>query len=99
MQPTHALFSESYLRSRFAAEFEAFRGSPEESDLRARLSAWASRAFEKETTAEATFVRLFFRETWGYWANGEPGLLVDRYTATSQYPVARAGETGGTGAA
>ena len=63
-----------------------------ESCLRA---VWA----EKETSAESTFVHVFFRETWGYWANGEPGYEDDCYTSWSQFPVAGAGQTGGTGQA
>jgi N-6 DNA Methylase len=92
------LFSDAFLRAVFDKEFQAFRGGAEEKQLLDRLGKWSSKAFQKETTAEGAFAHLFFEETWGYIPSGKnvPG---EPYTFYPKYPVAGAGQGGGTGEA
>jgi hypothetical protein len=91
------LFPEPYLRSVFGHEFESFRGSQSERELLERLEAWASKDFQKETSAESSFLHVFFEDTWGYRLSGKPG---DRsYTCYHKYPLQGAGQGGGTGEA
>lgn len=92
------LFNDSYLRSLWAAEFEAFRASERDEELRERLLHWAEREFQKETSAQQPFVDLFFKQTWGYRAAGE-GAADDGYTCYSEYSVAGAGGGGSVGSA
>ena len=92
------LFSGAYLQSEFGAELEAFCGSSEEQELLDRLRHWSERDMQNEVTAQGAFVDRFFKQLWGYRAAGEE----DRgkgYTAWPQYPIARAGSSGGTGSA
>jgi hypothetical protein len=93
------LFSEAYLRTAWAAEYEYFRDSPEEHALLARLQAWAERVAAKETTDELGFVQLFFGATWGYWPGGARGPIDGVFTLWPRYAVPRAGQVGGTGQA
>lgn len=90
------LFTTSFLHSVFASEIEEFSASGEDARLRERLIAWASRDFQKETTAEAEFIDVFFRQTWGYWGAGGRAKE-EGYTLYPQYPVEGAGQAGGTG--
>lgn len=90
------LFSSAYLSSEFGAELESFRGSSEEQDLVERLRHWSERDMQNEVTAQGAFVDRFFKQLWGYTASGEQ----DRdhgYTAVPQYPIPKAGASGGTG--
>lgn len=92
------LFTDSFLRSVYASEIAAFRSSGEDARLRERMLSWAARDFQKETTAEAGFIDVFFRQTWGYWAAGERAKA-EGYTLYPQFPVGSAGQGGGTGQA
>lgn len=92
------LFSIAYLRSVWDREYQEFKNSPEADALFTRLSHWASRHRQKETIAEATFIDLFFKQTWGYHASGE-GEKDRGYTLFPQYPIKGAGQKGGTGKA
>jgi hypothetical protein len=65
------LFSDAYLRAALDKDFQAFRHSATESDLIARLTQWAEKDFQKETSAEIAFVNVFFEETWGYTQSGK----------------------------
>src|SRR5262249_43180723 len=69
-----------------------------EAGLISRLRDWATKKPQKETTAEAAFVGVFFKETWGFRAAGE-GPKGDGHTCEPQYPVKGAGQGGGTGIA
>lgn len=99
MPPFHTpLFPDSFLASRWAPDFVAFKGSAAETELLARLREWANRKAQKETTAESAFLGAFFKQTWGYRAAGE-SAGEQGYTCEPQYAIAHAGQQGGTGAA
>ncbi|MGH6800697.1 MAG: hypothetical protein ACRECZ_04650, partial [Methylocella sp.] len=62
----NSFISKAFLRSVWALEFEAFKGSEEEAALEARLKRWSLRKINlSETSAEAAFIQEFFRDTWG----------------------------------
>lgn len=92
------LFTDSFLRSVYASEIAEFRHSGEDARLRERLLAWANRDFQKETSAEAAFIDVFFRQTWGYWGAGERARS-EGFTLYPQFPIGGAGQQGGTGQA
>jgi hypothetical protein len=92
------LFNAAYLRSVWAADFETFNASSEAEALHARLKNWAEKDRQTETAAEAAFIELFFKQTWGYCASGE-GDKSRGFTLWQQFPVKGAGMTGGTGKA
>ncbi len=92
------LFSTAYLRSIWAEDYEAFKGSPEAEALYVRLKTWANKDRQKETTSEAAFINVFFKQTWRYCASGE-GERDYGYTLQQQFPVKGAGQRGSTGAA
>lgn len=93
-----ALLSDAFLRAVFDKEFSEFRDSPEEHALVKRLEKWASKSFQKETSAEAAFLNIFFEETWGYTPSGkaESG---EGFTCYPQFPVSGAGAGGSSGKA
>lgn len=88
----------AFLRSVWALDYKAFRGSDHEAKVYDRLKAWAERKDLKETSAESAFVDVFFHDLWGY---SESGKRTDEhgYTLYPKYPVAGAGQKGGTGEA
>lgn len=92
------LFTTAYLRSLWSADFEKWRKSEEAELLRKRLRAWAAKDWQKETSAEGTFVHVFFFETWGYRASGQVHEG-EGYTLQQQFAVKNAGQGGGTGGA
>lgn len=95
----NSFVSKSFLRSVWALEYEAFKDSAEEASLAARLRTWSARKDLKERSAEAAFIQEFFHDTWGYEQSGQPGSESGRFTLWPQFPIAGAGERGGTGAA
>ncbi len=92
------LFSTAYLRSVWAREYEEFKSSSTANALFTRLTHWASKDWQKETAAEATFIDLFFKQTWDYCASGA-GTKDQGYTLFPQYSIKGAGQKGGTGEA
>ena len=92
------LFSNAYLRSVWAKDYNAFKNSPEAETLHSRLKNWAGKDWQKETASEASFIDLFFKQTWGYYASGE-SEKTHGYTIQQQFPVKGAGQRGNTGAA
>ena len=94
-----SFISKSFLRSVWALEYEAFKGSVEETALVKRLQTWAARKDLRETSAEAAFIQEFFHDTWGYEQSGQLGSGAGEFTLCPKYPVAGAGEKGGVGAA
>lgn len=92
------LFDPAFLRTRWHAEYVAFRGSPAEAELMERLRRWSERQFQNERVAEAAFLDTFFKDTWGYLAAGQ-GPRDEGFTCHPQYPVQNAGAGGGVGAA
>jgi len=92
------LFSTAYLRSIWAKDYDAFKKSPEAEALHTRLKTWADKDWQKESASEATFIDVFFKQTWGYCASGE-SEKTHGYTIQQQFPVKGAGQRGSTGAA
>lgn len=92
------LLSNAYLRSVWSTDYEAFRGSAESAALHERLRRWAAKDWQKESSADGTFVDVFFKQTWGYGASGE-GPASEGYTLYPEFPVPNAGQGGGTGEA
>jgi hypothetical protein len=99
MSDVHNSFiSKPFLRSVWAHEYETFKDSPDEAELLERLKRWASRGAQKETTAQAALLEEFFRATWGYVHAGQAGGE-QNYSLYPAFPVAGAGQRGGTGEA
>lgn len=94
-----SFISKSFLRSVWALEYEAFKGSIEETALVKRLQTWAARKDLRETSAEAAFIQEFFHDTWGYEQSGQLGSGAGEFTLWPKFPIAGAGEKGGVGAA
>jgi hypothetical protein len=95
---TQPLFADSYLRSLWADDYEAFKDSPDERDLLAVLDTWnrRDRAHAGESQDQGQFVQRFFKHTWGYQGSADPGAE-HGYTAVEQLAIAGAGTRGGTG--
>ena len=91
--------SKSFLRSVWGLEYEAFKGSTEETALLERLRTWAVRKDLRETSAEAAFIQQFFHETWDYEQSGQQGSQGGVFTLWPKFPIAGAGEKGGVGSA
>lgn len=93
------LFSDSYLRAAFADEYSQFQGSEAEQTLIKTLQNWQDRAKNlTETQEEGSFMDTFFKQSWGYYANGET-KAGDGFSRFPKYKIAGAGQTGGTGEA
>ena len=91
------LFNVSFLASKWETEYRAFNESKEAEELMDRLRNWNARSQLTETATEAAFIRVFFCDIWGY---EHQGVNADgSYQCYPQFPIARAGQTGGTGAA
>jgi hypothetical protein len=100
MTDLHRSFiSKSFLRSVWALEYEAFKGSVEETALIQRLQTWSSRRDLRETSAEAAFIQEFFHDTWGYAQSGQQGSKAGVFSLWPKFPISGAGERGGVGAA
>lgn len=94
----NAFISKTFLRSVWAHEYETFKDSAEEVELFDRLKRWAGRPAQKETTAQSALLEEFFRATWGYVQAGQFGSE-QAYSLHPAFPVAGAGQRGGTGEA
>lgn len=94
----NSFISKSFLRSVWAHEYETFKDSPEETELFERLKRWAARGTQKETTAQSALLQEFFGATWGYVQAGQAGGE-QNYSLYPAFPVAGAGQRGGTGEA
>ncbi len=94
----HPLFTTAYLRSLWSAEYDAWRSTDTADVLLERLRNWAAKDWQKETSAEGTFVEQFFKKTWGYTGGGEEDSSKG-YTLEPQYAVKNAGQGGKTGQA
>ncbi len=100
MTELHSSFiSKIFLRSVWSLDYDAFKDSPTEAALAARLRTWANRKDLKETSAEAAFIQEFFRQTWGYEQSGQSGSEGGDFTLWPKFAIEGAGEKGGTGAA
>lgn len=94
----HAFLGTGFLHSVWGQEFEAFKGGQTEAELIQRLERWRDRTVLTETSAEQTFVDVFFREIWNYWGTGEREAAKG-YTLYPKFSVEGAGQTGKTGEA
>ncbi len=94
-----SFISKAFLRSVWSLEFEAFKGSEDDSALVDRLRRWSSRKDLRETSAEAAFIQEFFHDTWGYEQTGQAGAETGSFTLWPKFPIAGAGEKGGVGTA
>jgi len=92
--PSLPLLDDTYLRSQWSAEFDAFQSSPQSAALLARLRAWAARDLLNERASESAFIQRFFVETWGYHLQGHE---TPAYSCRPQFEVSGAGQSGGTG--
>ena len=92
------LFSNNYLAGCWMGD--EYRDFVEQYDREflERLRHWVAKDIQKETTAESTFVEVFFKRTWGYRASGE-GPRAEGYTCRAQSGVVGAGQSGGIGEA
>ncbi len=89
------LFSAPFLASRWEKEFQEFKSSGKNAEIRAKLANWADRTVLGEKESEAAFMKLFFSGIWGYsFQAEEKGAAFQCYP---QFPVSRAGQQGGTG--
>jgi hypothetical protein len=88
------LFSISLLASRWETEFRDFQASAEAKTLLERFKNWNDRRKLKETATDAAFISLFFHDIWGYTQQGENAV---GYQCHPQFPIRRAGQTGGVG--
>ncbi|MGQ0445334.1 MAG: hypothetical protein ACT4O2_09470, partial [Beijerinckiaceae bacterium] len=96
----NSFVSKAFLRSVWALEFAAFKGSEEEAALEARLKRWSLRKINlNETSAESAFIQEFFHDTWGYVQTGQAGAEADSFTLWPKFAIAGAGAKGGTGEA
>jgi len=93
------LFSDDHLLSLWLQEFDHYRDSGADTDLRDRLVRWHDRDTNRtETQLQSQFIDVFFKGIWGYWGTGERDLD-EGFCLDPQYAVAGAGQGGGTGAA
>lgn len=90
------LFCFSFLASRWESEYRQFQDSPESEALLARLKNWNERAKLKETATDTAFINLFYRELWGFSLQGD---TASGFQCHPQFPIKRAGQTGGIGQA
>jgi len=65
--------TKQFLKSVWAIDYAAFRGSAEETELLERLRRWSLRQDLRERAAQAAFIEEFFRQTWGYVQAGQAG--------------------------
>ena len=91
------LFNVSFLASKWESEYQTFKESKQEEILLEQLRNWAARRQLNETATEAAFIQVFFCDIWEY---AQQGANADgSYQCYPQFPVARAGQSGGTGKA
>jgi len=88
----------NFLRSVWSLDYEAFKDSATEKSVLSILADWSKRKDLKETSAEAAFLDVFFRDLWNYQQSGQ-GQNPNGFTLHPKYPVKGAGEKGGSGEA
>jgi len=94
----HPLFSDEYLFSHWADEFDLYVERHDEG-VHQVLTQWHNRdRNQTETQLEGQFVQNFFQNLWGYVGTGSQGSESE-HTLVPQYPVKGAGQQGGTGKA
>ena len=90
------LFTIPFLASRWEKDFQDFQSSSEATVLLGRLKNWHERRKLKETATDTAFIALFFQDIWGFAPQGKSA---DGFHCYPQFPVNRAGQTGGVGKA
>lgn len=90
------LFSIPFLASRWESDFKVFQSSDEAALLLERLKNWNERHKLKETATDSAFISSFFRDIWSYT---QQGASQNGYHCYPQFPIKRAGQTGGIGQA
>lgn len=75
-----------FLKSVWAIDYAAFKGSQDESDLLNRLQRWSRRADLRERAAQGAFIEEFFRQTWGYVQAGQAGAD-DAFSIYPEFPL------------
>ena len=100
MTSLHSSFiSKTFLQSHWAIEYKAWEGSEEEARLLERLKLWAARKrYFKETSTEAAFIDVFFRDIWGYVQSGQTNAKAG-FSLYPKFAVHGAGAKGGKGEA
>ena len=94
----HPLFTDEYLFSNWASEFETYVNEHDAPLLQA-LNEWNSRDKKQtETQLEGQFVQKFFTGIWGYIGTGV-NKVDPEYSLISQYAIKSSGQVGGTGKA
>lgn len=93
-----SLFSHPFLLSVWANDYQAWGKNGDDDALRIRLQNWADKHAQKETSAQSPFEQIFFAELWGYAGAGTQAKE-HGYTMHAQYPVDKAGQSGGVGQA
>lgn len=91
-----SLLTDPFLRSLWSEEFTTYQADGSDDRLKAHLQRWAEKDFQKESSAAGTFVDVFFKDIWGYTASGQ-SQIDEGYTTYAEYPIALAGQRGGTG--
>jgi hypothetical protein len=82
--------TKQFLKSVWAIEYAAFRGSEDEATLLERLLRWSLRQDLRERAAQAAFIEEFFRQTWGYVQAGQAGAEA-AFSIHPDFPVRQAG--------
>lgn len=95
--PVMPLFDLPFLRALWSVDFDAYTASGDDARAVQLLANWASRVKLKETASEAAFIQRFFCDLWGYTVQG--ATSDGTFQCYPQFPVARAGQTGGQGEA
>jgi hypothetical protein len=85
-----SFISKAFLRSVWALEFEAFKGSEEEVALDDRLRRWSARKDLRETSAEAAFIQSFFHDlgVMNKWPSSCRNWVVH---SVPKFPITRGG--------
>ena len=95
MRERHNTFlSRSFLRSVWAGEFEAFKDTDAETELKRTLEDWARRVALKETAAESALLTNIVEGVWGYRQTGGSG---DGFTLHPKRRIKGGSFSGGTG--
>lgn len=90
------LLDREFLKGVLHHEFQDYRATGLDDELKARLENWAKRELRRETQAEGAFVRRFFADTWGYREDAEGAEMFHLWP---KFPIKGAGQSGNRGEA
>jgi hypothetical protein len=91
----NTFISKSFLRSLWALDYEAYKNSEQEQNLKSLLQSWSKRSDLKETSAESAFIETFFKTLWGYTQSGQ--ATGSAFSIYPKFPVKGGGLNGGMG--